>query len=255
MIRILPTPQTITDQQHRRRVMGQLNRIANFQETRTAPHCSLCCPHHAAVVGPPLPSVGPVCLPVELGRPTIGLGRVGWTSSVRAGWTGSDSCPTGWIGQAYLLYLSVGRPTRISAHTKISGWATNPRVGRPILSDGLGWTSNPVRRVGLGGQLLSEPWASSGALALGLGFWVLSVGSGRVEKKGSEPNPTATLNPPNRLRCNPVTYKPTFPRMQQRHKLLYFRLSRPQEAAARRRRWGGVGGFGSGGGRRRRGGG
>jgi hypothetical protein len=48
-----------------------------------------------------------------------------------------------------------------------------------------------VRRVGLGDQVLSEPepWASSGALALGLGFGLCPLGW----KKLSEPNPTATL--------------------------------------------------------------
>jgi hypothetical protein len=75
------------------------------------------------------------------------VGRVG--NFVRAGYSGSDFCPTGWIGQAY---LSVGHSTRISAHTKCSGWVANPRIGHRILSDGLGWTSNPVRWVGLGGQ-------------------------------------------------------------------------------------------------------
>jgi hypothetical protein len=117
---------------------------------------------------------------------TSTFGRAGWTGSGcrPTGWIDTASCPTDWIEQAY---LSVEHSIRISAHTKISGWAINPRVGRPILSDGLDWTSNPVRRIGLGGQLLSEPepWTSSGALALGLGFG--SCPSGRVGLKKSVP--------------------------------------------------------------------
>jgi hypothetical protein len=138
----------------------------------------------------------------DINRVTVGLGWTrarasnprfgqGWTQCLSpTGWTGqallaervgrvrvfvrrveSDTAfrSTGWIGQTY---LSVGHPTRISAHIKISGWVTNPRVGPRILSDGLNWTDNSVRRIGLGGQTLSEPepWASLGALTLGLGF-------------------------------------------------------------------------------------
>ncbi len=132
----------------------------------------------------------------ELGRSTLGLSRVGHRSPVRRVEPGSPVLservervrvfvrrvesntafrPTNWIGQAYLF---VEHPTRISAHTKISGWAANPRVGPRILFDGLNWTDNSVRRIGLGDQTLSEPepWASSGALTLGLGFGSCSSG-------------------------------------------------------------------------------
>jgi hypothetical protein len=72
----------------------------------------------------------------------------------RAGWSGSSSCPTGWIEQAY---LSVERPTRISAHTKSSNWETNPRVDHQILPDELNWTNNSVRRVELNKQSCPSP--------------------------------------------------------------------------------------------------
>jgi hypothetical protein len=74
---------------------------------------------------------------------------------------GSDTVEwsTGWIGQAYFF---VGRPIRISAHTKSSGREANPRVGYQILFDGLNWTDNSVRRVGLVS-------AASGWIALPLG--------------------------------------------------------------------------------------
>jgi hypothetical protein len=39
----------------------------------------------------------------ELGRPTLGLGRVGRTLSVREGWTGSGFCPEGLIGFGFLF--------------------------------------------------------------------------------------------------------------------------------------------------------
>jgi hypothetical protein len=72
----------------------------------------------------------------------------------RAGWSDSGSCSTGWIGQ---VSLSVGRSTRISAHTKSSGWEANPRVGHQILPDGLDWTDNSVRRVELDKQSCPSP--------------------------------------------------------------------------------------------------
>jgi hypothetical protein len=72
----------------------------------------------------------------------------------RADWSGSSSCPTDWIGQAY---LSVGRSTRISAHTKSSDWKANPRVDHQILSDELNWTDNSVRRVELDKQFCPSP--------------------------------------------------------------------------------------------------
>jgi hypothetical protein len=82
-------------------------------------------------------------------------GRVGRVEIfVRAGYSSSDFCPTDWIEQTY---LSVGHPIRISVHTKCSDWVANPRVGHRILFDGLSWTSNPVRRVGLGGQPCPSP--------------------------------------------------------------------------------------------------
>jgi hypothetical protein len=83
------------------------------------------------------------------------VGRVGRVGVfVRAGYSGSDFCPTGWIGQAYLF---VEHSTRISAHTKCSDWVINPRIDHRILFDGLDWTSNPVRRIDLGGQSCSSP--------------------------------------------------------------------------------------------------
>jgi hypothetical protein len=105
------------------RIIKELEKISKFKR---------------AYLGWPLGWVEP-----ELGRSTLGLGRVECTSSVREGWTGSgscpsglDGCPTGWIGQTY---LSVGHSTRISAHTKSSGWEINRRVDHQILSDGLIW--------------------------------------------------------------------------------------------------------------------
>jgi hypothetical protein len=108
---------------------------------------------------------------MDIGPSSDGLGR--GTPSVRASWTGSSSSPTDWIGQAY---LSVGRPTRISAHTKISDWAANPRVGPRIMSDGLAWVVKSCPSPSPG--LARVPWPRTG-------FWVLL---GRVEKKC--PNPT-----------------------------------------------------------------
>jgi hypothetical protein len=127
-------------------------------------------------------------------RPTLGLGT-GCTPSVRAGRTGSSSCPTGWIGHSRVTdgfesrqaYLSVGRLIRISTHTKISSWAANPILGLDgqFCFDGLGWTSKSVRRVwNWVVKLLSEP--------LGLGFWALFHQVG-LKKSVSEPNPTVTL--------------------------------------------------------------
>jgi hypothetical protein len=80
------------------------------------------------------------------------VGRIG--VFVRAGYSGSDFCPTNWIGQAYLF---VGHSIRISAHTKISSWALKPWVEQSILSDGLSWTSNFVRRIDLGIKFCSSP--------------------------------------------------------------------------------------------------
>jgi hypothetical protein len=80
------------------------------------------------------------------------VGRVG--VFVRAGYSDSDFCPTDWIGQAYLFVV---HSIRISAHTKISDWALKPWVGQSILPDELSWTSNFVRRVGLGIKFCSSP--------------------------------------------------------------------------------------------------
>jgi hypothetical protein len=114
----------------------------------------------------------------ELGRPTLGLGRVGHTSSVRKGWTGSGSCPTNWTGQA-LLAERVDRVRvlvrRIESNRSICSSNAQPefrliqkaRVERSTLglvikfcstdwteqttlSDELNWTSNPVRARALG---------------------------------------------------------------------------------------------------------
>ncbi len=103
---------------------------------------------------------GQALLAERIDRIRVFVRRVGSNTAFR---------PTNWIGQAYLF---VEHSTRISAHTKISDWAANSRVGPRILSDELDWTDNSVRRIDLGGHTLSElePWASSGALTLGLGF-------------------------------------------------------------------------------------
>ncbi len=139
---------------------------------------------------------------------TVGLG---WTRARASnprfgqGWTQCLS-PTGWTGQALLAervdrvrvfvrriesntafrstnwieqaYLFVEHSTRISAHTKISGWAANPKVEPRILFDGLDWTDNSVRRIDLDDHTLFEPesWTSSGALTLGLSFGSCSSG-------------------------------------------------------------------------------
>ncbi len=92
---------------------------------------------------------------------------------------GSDTAFGGQVGQNARVQPD-GRPTRENHIPKSSFGVIGFGAGQSILPDGLDWTVKPVRRVGLGGQVLSqlEPGTSSVVLAIGLGIEVCL--SGRV---------------------------------------------------------------------------
>jgi hypothetical protein len=107
----------------------------------------------------------------ELGRPTLGLGRVGHTLLARAGRTDWGFCPDGSDG---LRFLS-GRVTRARTfvrrigsdrHTCPSG--TQPEF-RPIQSARVGWPT-----LGLAIEFCPTGWAGQAILSDGLA-WVVNL--------------------------------------------------------------------------------